>query len=406
MKNFHDTKFSRNFNQIPISFIREILEVANNENMISFAGGLPNPDFFPVEELEESAVEAFQNHGRGLLQYAGSQGFLPLRKWIARRYTSMFDVTVSAENIVITSGSQQTIDIMSKLFINAGDEIIIEKPTYLGGIQAMSAYSPSFLPVNLLTDGPDLIAVEKICRQYSPKFMYAIPSFQNPSGICYSGEKRKELAALLRNNNLLLLEDDPYFELRFRGGQQKPIFFYAPRQVCWTGSFSKMIAPGIRLGWVILPNELVSSFVRAKQSTDLHTNNLSQYIVYNYLKNNNIDLHLQTIRKAYRQQCADMMFAINKHMGNNIEMNAPDGGMFLWLKLPENIDSEKLVQNCLEKGVAFVPGKSFYTDGSGSNFIRMNFSNSPKNKIEKGIKIIADELKRVLIVKKSYYLVL
>lgn len=395
-------KFSSNFNQIPISFIREILEVANNENMISFAGGLPNPDFFPVEELEKSAVEAFRNNGRGLLQYAGSQGYLPLRKWIARRYSSMFDAPISAENIVITSGSQQTIDIMSKLFINAGDEIIIEKPTYLGGIQAMSAYSPHFMPVDLLADGPDLNAVEKICRQYSPKFMYAIPSFQNPSGICYSNEKRNELAALLRKYNLLMLEDDPYFELRFRGGQQKPIFCQAPRQVCWTGSFSKMIAPGIRLGWVILPDELVAPFVRAKQSTDLHTNNLSQYIAYNYLTNNNIDLHLQTIRKAYRQQCTDMIKAINTHMGNNIKMNTPDGGMFLWLKLLENIDAGELVQKCLSKGVAFVPGKSFYTDDSGCNCIRMNFSNSPKQKIEAGIKIIAAELKRFSIVEKSY----
>lgn len=392
MKQMHKTKFSSNFKQIPVSFIRQILEVANTQNMISFAGGLPNPEFFPVEALEKSSSEMFKTRGHALLQYAGSQGYLPLRQWIAQRYSTMFDKEIRADNIVITSGSQQTIDIISKLFVNPGDGIIIEKPTYLGAIQAMSAYSPRFLPVDLLDDGPDVDAIDNICCTDLPKFMYAIPSFQNPSGICYSDNKRTALANILKKYNLLMLEDDPYYELRFRGKQQKPIFCSAPNNVCWTGSFSKMIAPGLRLAWVILPDELVAPFIRAKQSTDLHTNNLSQYIAHNYLTNNNIDEHLQTIRKAYKQQCTDMLQAINKNFGNMVQTTKPDGGMFLWLKIPENIDAGLLVEKCLLKGLAFVPGNSFYTNGAGSNCIRMNFSNSSKPKIEAGIKIMNDEM--------------
>lgn len=393
MKQMHKTKFSSNFKQIPLSFIRQILEVANSDNMISFAGGLPNPDFFPVEALEKSASEMFKTHGQSLLQYAGSQGYLPLRQWIAGRYSTNFNKNISADNIVITSGSQQTIDIISKLFINTGDGVIIEKPTYLGGIQAMSAYSPTFLPIDLHNDGPDIHAIENICRKTLPKFMYAIPSFQNPSGICYSDNKREALANILKKYNLLLLEDDPYYELRFKGKQQKPIYCSAPNNVCWTGSFSKMIAPGLRLGWVVLPEELVAPFIRAKQSTDLHTNNLSQYIAHSYLTNNNIDEHLQKIRKVYKQQCSDMLHALKNNFGNIVQSTTPDGGMFLWLKLPKNIDTGLLVEKCIKKGVVFVPGNSFYTNGSGSNCIRMNFSNSSKQKIEAGIKIMTDELK-------------
>ena len=402
MKSQINEKFSGNFQNIPLSFIREILNVSDRPNMISFAGGLPNADYFPCNELAVSAQEVICGQGRALLQYAGSQGFLPLREWIARRYNAKYGLQITPENVVITHGSQQTLDITAKMFLNPGDELIVEKPTYLGAIQAMSGYLPRFVEVDLYNDGPDLNQVEKACNEKKPKYMYGIPNFQNPSGICYSRKKREKLAVLLRKYGLLLLEDDPYNEVRFAGIDTPPVFCYAPENVLWSGSFSKMVAPGLRLGWLILPETLTPHFVKAKQSTDLHPNNLSQYILYHYLTHFDIDEHLGKIQKAYKRQCNTMKEMIRRYLPEEIAMTNPEGGMFLWLTLPESMNAEKLAYRCIEKGVAFVPGKSFFTNGEGSNCIRMNFSNTPENLIEKGIRIMGEEM--AIQNKKSYSL--
>jgi 2-aminoadipate transaminase len=396
MKNQFNTKFSGNFNNIPKSFIREILEVATQNEMISFAGGLPNPAFFPVKELEQSAIEVLRNQGTSVLQYAGSQGYLPLREWIANRYSRKYQMHIKPENVVITNGSQQTIDVVAKMFLNKGDGVIVEKPTYLGGIQALSAYLPQFLSVDLREDGPDLKQVEEHCLNNCPKFMYAIPNFQNPSGLCYSKQKREKLALLLKEYNLLFLEDDPYNEIRFDGDDLKPLFSYVPDQVFWTGSFSKMVAPGLRMGWVVLPDGLAPHFIKAKQSTDLHSNNLTQYMLYHYLTHNNIDEHLCKIRNGYKQQCGSMKEMIAKYFPKNVKATSPQGGMFLWLTLPDEIDSEVLIGDCLKKGVAFVPGRSFFTSGKGNQHIRMNFTNSSFENMEKGIRIMANELAKYI----------
>lgn len=402
MNNTHLPKLSMNFKRIPKSFIREILDVADQKNIISFAGGLPNPDYFPVDELKNSANEVFSQHGSSLLQYAGSQGFLPLREWIAERYSKKFNCTISPNNIVITNGSQQTIDVVAKMFIDQGDGVIVEKPTYLGGIQALSAYSPEFLEVDLENDGPNLEQIEAYCINHVVKLMYGIPNFQNPSGVCYSKEKREQLAFLLKTYNLLLLEDDPYHEIRFKGEEQLPLRILAPGQVIWTGSFSKMVAPGLRMGWAVLPDHLTAPFIRAKQSTDLQSNNLSQYILHHYLTHNNIDDHLLKVRKAYKTQCEFMQHKIRNYFPKSVKMTMPEGGMFIWLTLPEGINSEELIISCLEQGVAFVPGSSFYTSKNGIQNIRMNFSNSSFEKIEKGIKLMAIELKKVKDQKVSF----
>lgn len=404
MNNTHLPKLSMNYKRIPKSFIRELLTVADQKNMISFAGGLPNPDYFPIEDLKASAQHVFTNHGNSLLQYAGSQGYLPLREWIANRYSEKFNCSISPGHIVITNGSQQTLDVVAKMFIDKGDGVIVEKPTYLGGIQAFSAYSPEFLEVDLKNDGPDLEQIERHCLNHVPKFMYGIPNFQNPSGICYSEEKRNKLAMILKSYNLIFLEDDPYHEIRFKGEDLTPLFRYAPGQVIWTGSFSKMVAPGFRMGWALLPEHLISPFIRAKQSTDLHSNNLSQYILHHYLSTNNIDLHLQKVRKAYNKQCYFMLKMIRAHFPNSVKTTTPEGGMFIWLTLPKHINSEELIISCLDKGVAFVPGTSFFTSPNGTQNIRMNFSNSSFDKIEKGINIMAAEMKKVKDQKVSYLL--
>lgn len=391
----YESKFSGNFKNIPPSFIREILSVADHSNIISFAGGLPNPDYFPIKQLAESACQVFREKGKSVLQYAGSQGYFPLCEWIANRYNTKYGLQIKPENIVITGGSQQTLDITTKMFINKGDSIIVERPTYLGAIQAMSSYLPEFLTTELYDDGPDMEQIEKHCIEKDPRFMYSIPNFQNPSGICCNLEKRKSLSDILKKYSLFLLEDDPYNEMRFNGNDLPPVYSFAPEHVFWTGSFSKMVAPGLRLGWVVLSEGLSPYFIRAKQSTDLHSNNLSQYFLYHYFTNNDIDEHLKTVRQAYKTQCDFMKYAIKKYLPDDIEMTDPDGGMFIWLTLPSHISSEELIKDCMKQGVAFVPGKSFFTDGSGTRHIRMNFTNSTNETIEKGILIMSKELRKL-----------
>jgi 2-aminoadipate transaminase len=394
MENFMKKKLSENFKNIPPSFIREILNVADQQHMISFAGGLPNPTCFPVEQLAESAMRVLTEQGTTVLQYAGSQGLLPLREWVAQRYNNKYGLKIKPENMVITNGSQQTLDVTSKMFIEKGDGIIVEKPTYLGAIQAMSGYLPKFLTVDLYEEGPDMDQIESYCWNEMPKFMYSIPNFQNPSGLCYNSDSRKKLADLLKKYGLLLLEDDPYNEIRFEGDFLPPVFSMAPEHVFWSGSFSKMVAPGLRMGWVVLPDGMAPLFVKAKQSTDLHSNNLSQYILLDFFTHFNIEEHLKKVRIAYKEQCDSMKEMIIKHLPEEVKMTSPQGGMFLWLTLPEYLDSEELIGNCICRGMAFVPGRSFFTNGDGKHNIRMNFSNSCPETIERGIQILGEEMKK------------
>jgi 2-aminoadipate transaminase len=402
MENHFKTKFSENFNNIPPSFIREILNVADQHNMISFAGGLPNPHCFPTKRLAESAHRVLSERGTEVLQYAGSQGLLPLREWIANRYNHKYRLKIDPKDIVITNGSQQTLDVIAKMFIEKGDAIIVERPTYLGALQAMSGYMPRFLPVGLSEDGPDLNRVEAYCQTESPKFMYSIPNFQNPSGMCYNRESREQLADLLIHHGLLLLEDDPYNEIRFEGKDLPPVFSLAPNHVCWTGSFSKMVAPGLRMGWVVLPDGLAPHFIKAKQSTDLHSNNLSQYTLLDFFTRYDIDEHLVSTRAAYKVQCDAMKEMVRKYLPEEIQMTSPQGGMFLWLTLPEYLNSEELIGDCLKRGVAFVPGRSFFTNGDGEHYIRMNFSNADPETIERGVKIMAEVMQIKTPLMKSY----
>lgn len=400
MKNY-EKKFSENFKNIPPSFIREILSVADQGSIISFAGGLPNPDFFPVKQLAESACQVLSKNGKTVLQYAGSKGYSALCEWIAERYSKKYNLKISPYNIVITGGSQQTLDIISKIFLNKGDSVIVEKPTYLGAIQAISSYLPNFKAIDLYEDGPDTEQIKYHCKNSNPKFMYSIPNFQNPSGICYNFEKRVIVSEIIKEFGLYLLEDDPYNEIRFSDKDLPPIYSFASENVFWTGSFSKMVAPGLRMGWVVLPNGLAPHFIRAKQSTDLHSNNLSQYILHHFLTNNDIDEHLSKIKIAYKNQCESMKNMIKKYLPEEVKITHPCGGMFIWLTLPYGLDSGDLITECMKRGVAFVPGKSFFTDGSGENHIRMNFSNQSEENIQKGIKIMGEELQKMMSNKKN-----
>ncbi len=392
-----EKKLSGNYKNIPTSFVRKILNVAGNKDFISFAGGLPNPECFPAQEINESAKAVLGESAGTILQYAGSMGYYPLREWIARRYSEKYGMNISPEMIVITNGSQQAIDILARLFIDKGEGVVIEKPSYLGAIQALSAYQPQFCHVDLENDGANLFQVEDWFWKEDVKLMYAVPNAQNPSGISYSESKRKHLAELLKCYDKFLIEDDPYNEIYFEKEFPDPVKKHAFENVAWTGSFSKMVAPGLRNGWVILPEELVKHFDKAKQATDLNPNNLTQYVLHHYLTTNDLDLHLNAVRKKYNEQYRFMYQVINKHFPDEVKVTEPSGGMFIWLTLPEGVSSAELVQETMKKGVVFVPGNSFYTDGTGQEHIRLNFSNAGFADIEKGIKIIASELEKMMV---------
>ena len=388
-------KLSSRYRNIPVSFVRNILNYAGSADMISFAGGLPNPELFPVKALTESAAAVMAENGSAILQYAGSLGYYPLRQWIAERYSKKYQMDITPEMVVITNGSQQALDVLAKLLVDKNDGVLLEKPSYLGAIQALSAYEPRFVGAIMESDGVNLTQVEEAFWEEDIKLMYAIPNAQNPSGISYSKAKREALALLLERYDKFLIEDDPYNEIWFGEAFSDPIKKMAPNRVAWTGSFSKMVAPGFRNGWVVLPPELVPHFDKAKQSTDLNPNNLTQSVLHHYLTHNDLDSHLGRIRSRYAQQAELMHALLLQYMPAGVEAIMPTGGMFLWASLPHGVRASELVERTMKRGVVFVPGNSFYTGVSGDTFMRLNFTNSCAHDMEKGIGIVADEVRKM-----------
>ena len=372
------------------SFIREILKVTEDSNIISFAGGLPNPAFFPVKEIAEAAAKIFEMDGRNVLQYSTTEGYLPLRKYIAERYLKRNGLKIHPDQILITNGSQQGLDLIGKAFLNKGDGVVIESPGYLGAIQAFSIYEPTFKSVSLLDDGIDIDMLKKTVRDEQIKLVYTVPTFQNPSGITYSRQKRKDVANILEKHDVIFIEDNPYYELRFAGEDLPLIRNFREENSILLGSFSKIVSPGLRLGWICTTNEIMEKIIIAKQASDLHSNYLAQRIVYQYLIDNDIDKHIIKIRDAYKIRRDLMVSMISEHFPEEIEFTKPEGGMFLWITLPEKISSLDLFEHAIKENVAFVPGNPFYVNGGGNNTLRLNFSNSDEEQIEIGIKRLAN----------------
>lgn len=378
------------------SFIREILKVTQQPEVISFAGGLPNPGFFPVEEIARASTKVLAEDGRNVLQYSTSEGHLPLREFIAERYLSKNGLKIEPDEILITNGSQQGIDLIGKVFLNKGDGVVIERPGYLGAIQAFSIFEPNFQSVPLLDDGINTYLLEKTLSENSAKLFYTVPNFQNPSGISYSGQKRIDVAGILKKHNIVCVEDNPYGDLRFKGKDLPSIRNYLDDTIL-LGSFSKIISPGLRIGWICAGNEIMEKLIIAKQAADLHSNYLSQRIVHQYLMDNNIDEHIMKIRAAYGKRRDLMIDMMTEYFPEEVKYTKPEGGMFLWVTLPERVSSLDLFELAVKESVAFVPGNPFYTDdGSRNNTLRLNFSNSDEEQIEEGIKRLARCLERLL----------
>lgn len=387
--------FASRMAKTPKSFIREILKVTADPEIISFAGGLPNPALIDVEGIRKAAAAVLEDDGRSVLQYSTTEGYLPLRQYIADRYKKRLGLSVSPDEILITNGSQQCLDLIGKVFIDAGDHVSLERPGYLGAIQAFSLYEPVFHPVTLQEDGPDPGMLAHVLDTWPVRLFYGVPNSQNPSGITYTGRRRREVASVMKKTDTLFIEDDAYGELNFGGETMPSMREFLPGQTVITGSFSKILAPGMRLGWVVAPREIMESIVIAKQASDLHSNYLSQRIAYEYLTRQDIDDHIRKIRTAYKNQRDCMIQAITEEFPESVTYTKPQGGMFIWITLPEGCSSMVVIENALEENVAVLPGSPFYIDGGGTNTMRLNFSNSTEEKIITGIGRLAKVIRRL-----------
>jgi len=373
------------------SFIREILKATEDPSIISFAGGLPNPESFPLEEVAKAAAKVLKEDGKSALQYSMTEGYMPLREYIARRY-GRYGIKADANEILITTGSQQGLDLIGKAFINKGDVVAVERPTYLAALQSFGMYEPGFIDIPLMEDGIDVEAMKKALAGDKVKLLYMVPTFQNPTGITYSGEKRRQVADALKDVGTVPVEDNPYGDIRFMGEDLPPMRRYVGGDVITMGTFSKTVSPGMRLGWLYAPPYIMEKLVMAKQAADLHTSYFVQRVVYQYLSDNDLEGHIRKIRRMYKVQRDAMVSALERYFPEGVNYTRPEGGMFLWVTLPEGISSMDLFSLAIKDKVAFVPGQAFFADGSGQNTLRLNYSNASEAQIEEGIRRLAKAL--------------
>ncbi|TGK07436.1 PLP-dependent aminotransferase family protein [Leptospira semungkisensis] len=368
----------------PVSVTRDILKVIDSPNVISFAGGLPDDSLFPIQELTEIFQNSALQKGSKLFQYADTQGHPELRAWIAERYYP----DSSAEEIIITSASQQALDLISRYFIEENSNIVLERPSYLGAIQVFSSYSPNFLGVDYeKEEGPNTDQLEYILRSYSekPKFFYCVPDFQNPSGHSYSSKSRERICELSSSYGLPLLEDTAYRELSFSGSMPVSLYNLNPDRTVSIGTFSKTLSPGLRVGWIRAPKPMIKDLIVQKQSMDLHSPTMNQELVFQFVSSDKYETHLSKIREVYQRKAVHTFNCLEKTFGATLPFEMPKGGLFFWLEFPKRIDTDLLFRKCLEKGLATVPGSAFYIGDQIRNHLRWNFSNASEQETEQGI---------------------
>jgi len=380
--------FSEQIQHVPKSFLREILKFTSQPGIISFAGGLPNPDYFPTEFMQHAAHKILKEDGVSTLQYSTTEGFLPLREWICNYYYNEYHLSFSPDQILITNGSQQGLDLLGKVLINPQEKVLIEEPSYLGAIQAFSLYQPQFLSLALQDDGPDLEQFKKIITYNKIKLMYAVCDFQNPTGTEWSEEKREIIGKWLKSHSILSIEDNPYGEINFTNKKIPPLKTYSSETGILLGSFSKIISPGLRTGWIVASKPIIEKLIIAKQASDLHSGLLYQKMIYSFVTSELYPIHLGNLRMTYKDQKDCMINAMNNYFPREVKFNDPNGGMFVWVSLPEYIDTYMLFQESIQNKIAFVPGQTFYQGNKGKNTMRLNFSNSTREEIQKGIQIL------------------
>jgi 2-aminoadipate transaminase len=386
-------QFSERAQQLQSSFIREILKITQRPEIISFAGGLPSPATFPVDVMKAAYDKVLSEAGKVALQYGPTDGYGPLREWIANSLSTEGS-RILPEQILMTSGSQQALDLLGKVLIDEGSRVLVETPSYLGALQAFSVYRPEFKSVE--TDEHGLVPSSIDAIAQGARLLYALPNFQNPTGRSLSIERRQSLVETCARLGLPLIEDDPYGTLSYKGEPSPKMVAMNPDGVIYMGSFSKVLTPGIRLGYVCAPLPLVRRLELAKQAADLHTAQLTQMVVHEVVKDGFLDQHIPTIRKLYGDQCQVMLDAMAEHFPASVTWTRPEGGMFIWVTLPQSIDAMKLLDQSLAARVAFVPGAPFYANEPATNTLRLSFVTVPPERIREGIAILGKLIKDML----------
>ncbi len=384
--------FTDHVKNMSTSIIREILKFSSQPGVISLAGGYPSPDMFPIEDLKQAAIEIIDEYQSTCLQYSFSMGIPQLREIIAERATKLGAPT-KTENIIITSGSQQGIDILGRAFIEPGDYIITESPTYVGALQAFNFYKPQYATVAMDHNGMIVEQVEDAIKKFNPKLIYTVSTFQNPTGITMTEDRRHQLVDVAKKYNIPIVDDNPYGEIRFAGNPVPSLKAIGGDAVISLGTFSKLIAPGLRIAWMNGPASIVPLFEKVKQGTDLHTNTFTQFMIYQYIKSGKLDAHIKEIIKSYGAKRNHMVREMEKHFPEGVTWTHPEGGLFLWCELPEGMSASKMMPEAVKEKVTYVYGFPFFPDGRGDNTFRLNFSNASIETISQAIERLGRVIK-------------
>ena len=377
------------------SIIRELLKLTQRPEVISFSGGMPAPQVFPVQQFKEACQRVLTDNPTVALQYGATEGYLPLRQFIVDQM-ARYGIMASVDNVMLTSGSQQALDLVAKLLINRGDRILVESPTYLGALQAFDLMGAEYVTVPIDDRGLNTDYLEGALRS-GPKFMYILPNFQNPAGVTLSEDRRRELVLLSDKYGIPIIEDDPYGQLRYEGEHKTPLVVldrtnlqrdngYTLGNVIYLSTFSKLLAPGMRLGWIVAPPDVIARLVQIKQSSDLHTSTFVQMVTYEVARDGFLDEHVKVIREVYSERKDAMLRALTDYFPEEVTWTHPHGGLFLWVTLPTGVNARKLLDEALRHNVAFVPGDPFFADGDKGSHMRLNFSNATPEMIREGVR--------------------
>ena len=379
------------------SIIRETLKMMSTPGIISLAGGMPAPELFPIREFQEACNYVLRHCGPESLQYGVTEGYPPLKEYLLSKMHK-YGVPAEQENILVVNGSQQALDLIGKVFINPGDTVLTDRPTYLGALQAWAAYEARFVTVPLDDEGTRVDLLEDVLKREKVKFIYSLPNFHNPAGVTLTLERRRKLVDLAARYGVFVVEDDPYGELRFEGQDLTPLVVLHKENTIYLSTFSKTLSPGIRLGWIVAPSKVTSKLVQAKQGADLHTSSFVQMVANDICQRGFLRQHVRRIRDVYRERCNVMLAAMERHFPAGVRWTRPQGGLFLWVILPECANCIDLLQAAKEEKVAFIPGTAFYPDGaSGSHTLRLTFATASPEMIEEGIRRLAKALERQLV---------
>lgn len=392
-------KYAKRMDLFKKSELGEILKLIEKSEIISFAGGLPASELFPVEEMKKVAVKVLDENGEEALQYSGSQGYLPLRNHIANRMNSKSMTNVNAEEILVTSGSQQALDYAGNIFLDEGDIVLCESPSYLGALNAFKNYQPKVMEVPTDKEGMIAEELEKILENNDRvKFIYVIPDFQNPTGITWSLERRKKFMEVINKHEIPVIEDNPYGELRYEGEFLPALKSLDTKGlVIYLGTFSKIFCPGYRLGWVCAPKEILKKFITCKENSDLQTSTIGQRELSKYIDDYDLDEHVEKIKATYKKRRDLMLSCMKEEFPKGVSFTNPSGGLFTWVKLPEGLNAQEIMKKCVENNVAYVPGGFFFPSGNKENYFRLNYSSCKEDKIIEGIKRLGTVLNEAVI---------